>query len=699
MSEKGGYNYLSRWPVLRLLLPMMLGILLYRVCISAVLPVALVAVSIILIVGMRLSKSTPVTAMRKKRIGLLPLALAMMAVGWFAAYIASPATLKLDKVNGKVACGRIEKIEYNEKSMLMQVNLLYAVDKKTKVKKKFQESHIHLSTRGCDYSYVAGDLVAFKLDLEKITNLGNPDEMDYARFLFNKGIQYREHVDINEVEKLGSSPTIMTWSFNLRQRLQHLVLNSQLEPSTQALLIAMLLGNDDFIDRETRDEFSLSGVAHVLALSGLHVAIITALIWFLLFPLDYLRGKRLRLLLTLVLLVVYAFMTGLSPSVIRSTVMIGFVFMSMIFYRKSSPLNSLAAAALVILVFSPNSLYGVGFQLSFITVAAIIIFYKMFDVKVPHNKVLNYVYTSLLTSIVAMVSTIMLTAYYFNTISMLSIVSNVVIMPIVPLFMGGGAVALLLLMMGGEITILDKALDWMASVMNSAIGWFSSLPLSSSNVYVTWVAVVIYYAVLVLIVLWLSKGKPRLLLTACVLVALGLVHGLIVDARSERSGLVVFNSYNSTPVLYFSNNNALLWVPDAYEDYDKKVFMRQHRAFLAHHRIDSVTLVDSMEQRLGGAVIKPPYAQFDGTSMMAVGKGRWKHYEREDSSDVRFDMLLVTKRYHSEVGVVTDLVPCDTILLSGAIYSDDLPALVDECKALRLPYQSIKSEGAFVRMR
>ena len=114
MSDKGGYNYLSRWPVLRLLLPMMLGILLYRVCVSVVLPVALVAVSIILIVGMMLSKSTPATAMRKKRIGLLPLALLMMAVGWFAAYIAAPATLNLDKVNGKFACGRIEKIEYND---------------------------------------------------------------------------------------------------------------------------------------------------------------------------------------------------------------------------------------------------------------------------------------------------------------------------------------------------------------------------------------------------------------------------------------------------------------------------------------------------------------------------------------------------------------------------------------------------------
>ncbi len=693
-----GYSFLSRWPVLRLLLPMAAGILLYRACDHLVLPSAVVAVSIFMLIGMRMSKATPAAAMRVKRFRLLPLALIMIAVGWIAAYVSAPATLNLEKVNDKVACGRIEKIDYKEKSMLMQVKLLYSVDKKTRLKKTFQESHIHLSTRGCDYSFTAGNLIAFKLDLEKITNLGNPDEMDYARFLFNKGIQYREHVAVNEVEKLGNDPTLMTWSFNLRQRLQHNVLNSRLEPATQALVIAMLLGNDDFIDRQMREEFSLSGVAHVLALSGLHVAIITVLIWFLLFPLDYVRGKRLRLLLTMLLLVVYAFLTGLSPSVIRSTVMIGFVFMSMIFYRKSSPLNSLAAAALLILVFSPNSLYGVGFQLSFITVAALLIFYKMFDVKAPQNKILNYIYAGLLTSLVAMVSTIILTAYYFNTVSLLSVVANVVIMPIVPLFMGGGAVALVLMTMGGEIVMLDKVLDWMTSVMNSSIGWFSSSPLSSNNIYVTWVAVIVYYAVLVLIVMWIKQRNAKWLLVACGLVAVGITHSLVVDACSERSGFVVFNSYNSTPVLYFSGSNALLWIPDVDEGYNKEDFVRQHRAFLAHHHIDSVVLVDSTLQELPGGVVKPPYAQLAGSKIMAVGKGRWKHYEREDSSDVRFDILLVTKRYHSQVEVITDLVPCDTILLSGAIYSDNLPALEDECKNLRFPYYSIKSRGAFVRM-
>ena len=233
---------------------------------------------------------------------------------------------------------------------------------------------------------------------------------------------------MRELERVGQSPTVMTRVFNMRQSLQHKILNSSLSEPTQALVIAMLLGNDDFIEPLVRNDFSRAGVAHVLALSGLHVAVITLIIWFLLFPLDYLRGKKLRLVLTLVILVGYDLLTGMSPSVIRATVMIAFVFMSMIFYRKSTPLNAVATAALAILVFSPSALYSVGFQLSFITVVALIVFYQYFKIKMPASKVLNYVYSILLTSAVAMASTIVLTAYYFNTMSFMSIGANVLIM-------------------------------------------------------------------------------------------------------------------------------------------------------------------------------------------------------------------------------------------------------------------------------
>ena len=688
----GNVSVLSRLPVLRILLPFVVGIILFRFVDSIFVPLALLVVAVVTLLWMRRSSMSIAKSVRARQFRIVPLSLVMVAVGWAASCVAEPDELDVESLNGKTVCARTESIKYNEQSMLMQVKLLKLSDNSNV---PFRDAHILLSTRGCDYDLVAGHLIAFRLELARVTNMGNPDEMDYRRYMHDKGILYRQHTDVRDVERVGVSNTLLTRAFNLRSELQHRVLNSQLSPNSQALIIAMLLGNDDFIQPMVRDSFSQAGVAHVLALSGLHVAVITLIIWFLLFPLDYVRGKKLRLVLTLLVLIAYDVLTGMSPSVIRATVMIAFVFMSQIFYRKSSPLNSVAAAALAILVFSPNSLFGVGFQLSFITVVSLLVFYKAFDVKFPDNKILNYLCTTFVTSLVAMVTTIILTTYYFNTLSLLSMFSNVLIMPLIPVFMVLGALAIVLLAMGGGIAGLSQVIDWIVDAIETMAGWMSTISPPSGSIYVTWVAVVVCYSVLILLFLWIYKRNARMLLAAGVVLILGVACGLVQDSMAPRRGLVIFNSFNSTPVLYFNDNNALLWVPDVPNDFDVENFKRWNRAFLAHHNIDSIRLIDSTKCQLPGAVFDPPYANVMGTGIVAAGKGKWKNYIREDSVALQFDVALVTKGFHSQISRLKELIECDTIMLSGGIYGDDNVALDNECKSSRIPYYNIKQSGAY----
>ncbi len=689
----GNPSILSRLPVLRLLVPLALGILLYRIVSQAWLAIALVVIAVIVVTALAVAKKSPAAALKLHSLYIIPLSMMMIAVGWLAAYIASPPVLDLSSINGEAVLGRVEAVNYHEKSMEMQVTLLKLNDDKVAI----HGPRIILSTRGCDYEMVPGDEIAFSLNLSPVKNLGNPDEMDYASYLLHKGIRYRQHTELNDVVKVGVSPTLMTRAVNLRQSLEHRVLNSSLSPEAQSLLIAVLLGNDDFISPETREQFSVVGVAHVLALSGLHVALITLLLWFLLFPLDYVRAKKLRLVLTLLLLIGYAVLTGLSASVVRATVMIAFVFMSSLFYRRSTPLNSVAAAALVILVFSPGSLYGVGFQLSFITVAALIIFYQTFEIKYPDNRLLKYLYSLLLTSLVAMLSSTILTAYYFNTLSVMSVVANLIILPIFPVFMTLGAVVLLLLAMGGSVGWLNDAIDVMTKFFNGSVNWLSTWSFGHSDVYVTWVAVVVYYAVLIMLLLWVYRRNARWLLAAGVLLIIGLAHSIYVDVSTPRTGMVVFNSYNSTPVLYYNHGKAVLWLPDVENDYDLDAFKRQHKAFLAHHSIDSLALVNNAATMLiDDAIVKHPFAMVGGKSIVAVAKGRWKNYERSDSSQVTFDILLVTKQYHSTIANARELYKAKTIILSGDIYDDNIPALERECKELKVPYFNMKSGGAYI---
>lgn len=688
----GNESILSRLPVLRLLLPMVAGIVLFRFCSNLLLPFVLLALMVMcLLVAMRLKSRDAARRLMMRRYRLMPLWLAMIAVGWLASWLVEPVRLDLNSVRGKTACARIETIKYNEQSMLMQVKLLNADGSDAWVR----ASHIQLSTRGCDYSLVAGNLIAFVLKLEEVQNMGNPDEMDYAQHLHDKGIIYRQHIDVGSVAKVGDSPTLLTRAFSLRQDLQHRVLNSQLGPESQGLIIAMLLGNDDFIEPWVRDSFAQSGIAHVLALSGLHVAVITLIIWFLLFPLDYAGGKKPRLVLTLLILIAYDVLTGMSPSVIRSTVMIAFVFCSFLFYRKSTPLNSVAAAALAILVFAPNSLFSVGFQLSFITVTLLIVFYQVFDLKFPSNRFLKYLCTTLVTSAVAMLSTMVLTAYYFNTTSMVAVFTNVLILPLVPVIMVLGAVALILLAMGGGLGQLAAIIDGISDATQSIAGAMSSLSLAGNNVYVTWMAVVMYYAILIMLGMWVYRRNARWLLAAGATLVVGLACSLVQDFMTPRRGLVVFNAFNSTPIFYFNGNQAMLWVPDVENDYDIDNFKRWNRAFLAHYHIDSIMMVDSLKCELPGAVVDPPYANFMGTGILTAGKGKWKNYTREDTVALRFDVALVTKGFHSQISRLKELIDCDTIVLSGGMYDEDNVTLDNECKSSGIPFYNIKKSGAY----
>ncbi len=689
----GNVSVLSRFPVLRLLLPMVVGIVLYRITDSILVLIVLTVVTVAALLAMRLAGSSPAIKLKLRSYRIVPLSIAMVAVGWTTSWLFEPPRLDVDYLKDKTACARIETIKYNEQSMLMQVKLLNAGGDE----KSVGGSHILLSTRGCDYDLEAGNLIAFSLNLSLVRNMGNPDEMDYAQYLHDKGIIYRQHTDAREVAKVGDSPTILTRTFNFRSDLQHRVLNSNLSPESQSLIIAMLLGNDDFIEPSVRDSFSQAGIAHVLALSGLHVVVISLIIWFLLFPFDYIRGKKVRLVITIFALIGYDILTGLSPSVIRSTVMIAFVFLSQIFYRKSSPLNSILVAALAILLFSPNSLYSVGFQLSFITVVALIIFYQAFELKFPDNKFLNYLYTTLLTSAVAMVSTLVLTAYYFNTISLVTVFSNVLVMPLIPVFMILGAVVLVMLAFGGEIGVVSSVIDWITHAIQAEASGMSSLSIANGGVYVSWVIVAIYYTIVVMLALWIYRRNVRWLMAAAATMAVGVACWMWQDAMLPRRGMVIFNSFNSTPVLYFNGSDALLWVPDVENDYDLANFKRWNRAFLAHYGIDSLRLVDSVKCELPGAVIDPPYANIQDLVIVAAGKGRWKHYIRQDSSDISFDIALITKGFHSNVATLKNLISCGSIILSGGIYNEDNAALEKECDTLRIPHYNIKEKGAYIK--
>ena len=676
---------LSRYPVPRILVPFALGILVHRLWHSWWAPVLLIVLAIAGYLCLQTVSKSPQGRLRWRSLFILPIAAVALALGWLCAIIHCPPTLPDEQRSSRMLTGRVVDLEYTDFSMRLTVDVLDSLLPKSKVL---------VSTRGCDYTMQAGDLVAWPAALTRVGNLGNPGEMDYAAYLLDsKGIRYQQHLAVNEVRRIGHSPTLITRMATVRRALRLMVFNSRLPVEAQRFVTALLLGDSSFIDKATRQEFSAAGVAHVLALSGLHVGFIALIIWWLLFPLDYLRLKKLRLIITLAVIALFAMFTGLSPSVVRSTLMIGMVFASIIFYRRSVSFNALALAALIILVFSPLALFSVGFQLSFITVGAVLLFARLPHWLQSRHRSINYLTSTAMVSVVAMLATGALSAHYFHTVSLMSVLANLLILPVLPVFMVLGALFLLVTAAGLHWALLDQLLNGIYRYIHWVVSSVNALPLSHINgVYVSTPSVIAYFIMMLLIVLWLYRRSASYLIGAgCVLAAM-LAHSLWIDYKTPRQGLVIFNSFSSTPVLYYEGGRGYVWTPDD-QSTDSAEFASYYAGFLARHGIGELQLLSGNDSlRLDHALIKPPVALLMGRRMLAVGSGQWKRASADHR--LRIDDIIVTKSFHGTASKLQELYQFDRLIISGALY--DSRELLHTCDSLGISYHNLAQAGALV---
>ena len=662
-----------------------MGILAHHMWYCWWMPAMLIVIAIIAYRWLIANSRSPQGRLRWRTYFIVPIAVVSMGLGWLGAIIHCPPQLTEAQRTGRILTGRIAELDYTDFSMQMKVDLL---------DRQLPPCKVLISTRGCDYRMQAGDLVAWQAALDETGNLGNPDEMDYAAFLLHsEGIRYQQHLTLGQLKRIGQSPTLTTRMANVRRNLQLKVFNSRLSPAAQQFVCALLLGNSGIIDKATRQEFSAAGVAHVLALSGLHVGFIALIIWWLLFPLDFLRMKKVRLAITLLAIIAFAVFTGLSPSVVRSTVMIGMVFASYILYRRSVSLNALALAALIILVFSPSSLYSVGFQLSFITVGAVLLFASLPEALKSRYNWVNYITSTVITSLVAMLATVALSAHYFHTISLMSVISNLLILPVLPVFMVLGALFLLVTSAGLSWNILNWLIDGIYRYIHGVTVTVNAIPGSHvSGVYVSSVGVVAYFVTIALVVLWIYRRNFRFLLAAGCVLVLMLAHSLWQDYTTPRQGLVIFNSFSSTPVLYYDYGKGYVWTPDE-EDTDSISFARYYAGFLARHEIQELRFITTGDTiALDGAMIRPPHAHLMGRRILAVGSGPWKRATTQHP--LRVDDIIITKRYHGTAAKLKELYRFDRLIISGAMQEKE--RLMNECDSLGIKTHDLSTHGALV---
>lgn len=214
---------------------------------------------------------------------------------------------------------------------------------------------------------------------------------------------------------------------HLREQVEQKMRSLGIEKQDFAVVAAMALGDKDALDADTRESYSISGASHVLAVSGLHITIIFQLFVMLM---GGNRRRKLPLIMSLIAIWVYVMFIGLPASGVRSATMLSIYGFLQLSERRSSPIYMLALAYLLMVIFSPLSIFCISFQMSFLAVGSILLFYPLFGkLYQPQHRVGRWAWGMLCVSASAQIGTLPLIAYYFGRVSCYSLFTSFIAIP------------------------------------------------------------------------------------------------------------------------------------------------------------------------------------------------------------------------------------------------------------------------------
>ena len=420
---------------------------------------------------------------------------------------------------------------------------------------------------------------------------------------------------------------------------------------------------------------------------------VAMLVAWLLTPL--LRGGRLRTRVACCAagVVLFALFTGLAPSVCRAAVMMVFASLAVLTNRRALSANAVAGAALCIVVLSPAAIYDAGFLLSFVSVTAMIVVLPRFAAAMSEwHPSLRYAVACMAVSVVAAAATSALTAYLFHTVSVASVFTNIVVLPLLPAYMALSALYVLLLMAGIDFSVLaaiigalSHAFVWLCRVVGSCDF------LHIENVWISTSEVVLCYGAMAsATLLYLQRRLIWTVETCALLTACAGIHIYNVYS-TPREGVIVLNAYDSTPVFYFADGEARVWCPD-YE-IDLEEFALRHRSMLSRLGIGHVAMA-APGSDMGGSCFGDNFACIAGWKFVSIGSR--SDIRRGGLAAAGPDYVILPKNCRRDVALKAASLPEADVVVSGAMWQDEREALEGELRKAGVRLHSLANEGAIV---
>lgn len=422
---------------------------------------------------------------------------------------------------------------------------------------------------------IIGNIIKIKTTIKHNSSSKNPSQFNYAKYLEDKQLYGQIYCSKSEI--LVSSiiqKDIWYYTGKLHRRIVKHLEEVSFNSTEMNVSLALILGQQQEIAADIIQDYQYSGATHVLSVSGLHVGFIMLFITFILRPIPNNRkGSLLKLTSILTALGIFAVISGLSPSVLRSVVMFSFLACGNHLRRNGNIYHTLLVSIFLILLFEPYFLFDVGFQLSYLALFFILWLQPLLKkLWTPKNKITTYIWDALTVSFAAQIGTFPLCLYYFHQFPSLFFITNIIILPILSFIMIAGIIVMIIAVFTvppSFIIVLFQKSIWLLNYMIHLIASLESFVIK--NISFNFYYLIAFYLLTFSIIMYYKKRsylKFVFILISIIFTQIAFI--LTKEKTQSEEELIVYNSKKNSFITERNGSDIILYTWDTTANQKKK---------------------------------------------------------------------------------------------------------------------------------
>jgi len=538
-----------------------------------------------------------------------------------------------------------------------------------------------------------GDLYMASGRLEKVQGPRNPGAFDYAKYLSRSDIFYSAYLSGGKwklVEK-DSTFNLFRKLNRLKVRLESYMLEVGVSSEGQAVISALTLGDKTELSQELKTSYSKAGVLHILAVSGLHVGIFYFILNFLLGFIEKLkRGKFLKAALVITLLWGYAVLTGMSPSVTRAATMFSFVVIGATLQKNTNIYNTLCVSAFFLLLYNPQSLFNVGFLLSYTAVFGIVYLYPMiYGAWSSKNWLLDKIWVLMSVSLAAQIVTFPLSLYYFHQFPNYFLLANVIVVPLATCIIYMTLVLFALIPIEFVAKPFASAISFMVDMLNGFVRWIEGLPFAiTGGIEISGLDVIVIYLMIGTLIFYLKTKQYRYLFIAVSAILFMSVNQVVNShTQGQQHRLIVYDVPKHSAFDIIDGKTSLLTTDSSLINDTKTIY------YTMESNWRQLGVMEMNERILEETTDAMVFSVIEGKRVVFPLK-----VEIADGMEkVRVDFLILSDHCKVSVSQLSQVFEIDQLIIDSSVPNYKLSAIIEACEELKIPFFNVHDSGAFVK--